>query len=368
MAEEKISQDGLETETSAAEKAGGRIFGSAGEGDEKINLDEEIEKNIRIRAMPRKLKISSEVIEKKTTIVGIVIMIAGLLVLASAIYLAYIFLINPQTKTKPSAKKIETPVVIKNTSTPAVVRATSTVATSTVATSTVATSTVATSTVATSTVATSTVATSTVATSTVATSTVATSTTGVVGAPTGAKIVSSLSVAEKSLFGADISKTDSDGDGFGDLAEVLNLYNPAGTGKITDNPYIGIYQNATDKYSVYYPKNWKTQNLENGASLIFTAADNSLIQIISEANINKQSIKDWYNVQFQDIPGIMPATDANIYSRDGWQGIFQQDKEIFYLADTAGNRLYTISYVPVADDDTGFYNVFLMMINSFTVQ
>lgn len=348
MSEEK---DNLDAGSSADSKSGGRIFAGTEGVNPKINLDAEIEKNIRIRTMPRKFKISSKTGDKKTTVIGAIIMVVGLLVLISAVYLAYMFLINPQKKTPapavnnppvvepekpvvktptpPPVEKIETPVVTPDVPVAPIVVATSTPA---VATSTVPE--------------------------------VVTTTPPISNAPTGAKVVASLSVAEKTLFGADPSKTDSDGDGFDDLAEVLALYNPTGTGKITDNPQIGVYQNTAAKQGVYYPKNWRMQNLENGDLLLFTAADNSLIQIISQPNAGKQNIKAWYSEQFPDAM----ITDADIYSRDGWQGIFQQDKEIFYLADSAGNRLYTISYVPAANNDISFYNIFLMMINSFTVK
>ncbi len=358
MTEEKINQDyldGLDEEDSADKKVAGRIFSGAENSEPKVNLDEEIEKNIRIRTMPHKFKISSQTNDKKTAVVGVVIMVVGLLVLVAAVYLAYVFLVNPQAgkkapvvknapvveTEKPVVKtdtKNETTPVAENTSTPEV-QATSTDILNGTSTTGIASSSL---------------------------DNISTSTTPVAGAPVGAKVVSSLSVAEKALFGIDPLKadSDSDGDGFQDLSEVLGLYDPAGPGKITDNPHIGVYQNVPDKYSVFYPKNWRTQNLENGDSLIFTAADNSLIQVISQLNTNKETIKDWYNEQFPEAP----VGDSSIYSRNGWQGIFQQDKEIFYLTDAASNRLYTISYVPAANNDLSFYNIFLMMINSFTVK
>lgn len=357
MPEEK---DNLDGKNLSGSKSGGRIFSGTAETDPKVDLEAEIEKNIRIRTMPHKFKISSKAGDKKTTVVGAVIMVVGLAVLAAAVYLAYMFLINPQKKTpapavnnNPPAVEPEKPAVKTPTPSSTEKKENSAVTPAVPATST-----------APAVVPPVVAATSTPAAATSTVPAVVTPTEPISNAPTGAKVIASLSGAEKALFGADSSKTDSDGDGFSDLAEVLALYNPTGTGKITDNPHIGVYQNAPAKQSVYYPKNWRMQKLENGDLLIFTAADNSLIQIISQPNTGKQSIKAWFNEQFPDAA----ITDANIYSHDGWQGIFQQDKEIFYLADNAGNRLYTISYVPAANNDVSFYNIFLMMINSFTVK
>ncbi|HTW97015.1 MAG TPA: hypothetical protein VMD74_05155 [Candidatus Methylomirabilis sp.] len=319
----------------------GRIF--AAPAPEKVDLDKEIEQSIRIRTMPKKFKISTAKTDKKTTVAGAVIMIVGVLVLAAAVYLAYIFLINPQGKpaATPTPPASNTPAPTPET--PAPTPTPTPTPTPPVATSS-----------------------SPVATTTppVATTTPVVTPAAIPGAPVGAKVVSALSDAEKTLFGADPTKDDSDGDGYSDLSEALNLYNPAGPGKITDNAHIGVYQNAPDKYSVDYPKIWKTANLQNGDSLIFTAADNSVIEIVSQDNTSGLSVKDWYNGQFPD----NPASDAQITSRDGWQGIFQADQLNYYLVDNAHKKIYVISYIPATASDLSYYNVFLLMINSFVVK
>jgi hypothetical protein len=344
MAEENNNQN-----DSAGKNPSGRIFSAAPVDEPKVNLDEEIEKNIRIRVMPRKFKISSNGSDKKTTMVGAIIMVVGFLVLAAAVYLAYIFLINPQGKSVPAPvpatvpKETPQPVAPTPTPTPSVAtpQITTPVETSTPAIATPAP----------------------VSTSTPPATIIATSSVPISGAPVGAIITVGLSLAEKNIFELDSNKIDFDGDGFDDQSEVINLYNPAGTGKITDNAHIGVYQNAADQYSVAYPKNWRVQNLENGDTLIFTAADNSFIEIIFQPNVQRQNIKDWYNAQFTDTP----AADADLTARDGWQGIFQKDKQIFYATDNAKSRLFTISYVP-GGNNFDYYNIFLMMINSFIVK
>jgi hypothetical protein len=361
---------------------GGRIFSAAESNSPKINLDEEIEKNIRIRTMPRKFKISTSGSDKKTTMIGAIIMIVGLLVLASAVYLAYIFLINPASTPAPVIKNQQEPVnntpVVSTpvaTTTPAAASTTTpVVATSSQQTSPIASST---SNIASSTInqatTTPTVATTTpiISTSTPAAVSTSTSVSSILSSgnlPTGSSVVDSdkdgLSDPEELIFGTDPNKKDSDGDGYSDGAEVLNLYNPAGTGKITDNPHIAVYQDAAAKFSVDYPKIWTAQNLNNGQSVIFSAADNSFVEIVSMPDIGRKSIKDWYNNQFPDTP----ATDADVISKNGWQGIFHQSKETFYLVDAAKNNIYTISYTPVSDSKPDYYHIFLMMINSFILK
>jgi hypothetical protein len=356
----------------APEKKGsGRIFSATESDAAKKDLDAEIEKNIRIRTMPRKFKLSTGGGKKQSNLVGAIIMIVGILVLGSAVYLAYVFLINPKPSTPPPAANIPVvsnpaPVVtppVVTTPTPTPVATTTPVAVATTTAPVVVPPPVATTTpiIATSTA------------PVIATSTapvVATSTTpAVFGAlPPGSVVADDdkdgLSNAEEAIFGTDPGKADTDGDGYLDGAEVLNLYDPASAGKITANPHIAVYQDPAAKFSVDYPKIWTTQNLNSGQSIIFSAADNSFIEIIAMPDTGKMSIKDWYNSMFPDTP----ATDADVISKNGWQGIFHQSRETFYLADAAKNNIYTISYTPVSTNQPDYYHIFLLMINSFTLK
>jgi hypothetical protein len=364
------SQSNLSGESTSggfSPKGSGRIFkGGEEETAPKLNLDEEIEKNIKIRTMPKsKAKPIENSGGKQNKAVGAIIMVVGLLVLLAAVYLAYVFLIKPQSNNSaknttsvnntvskgtesPTPKKTEPAKTNETTVTPIGAIASSSVPSTSASTST----------------ATSVIGQpiNQIASST--TSNVPTSSVPIAGAPIGAKSVNGLSAAEKALFGTDLEKTDSDGDGYSDQSEIMKLYNPAGAGKITDNQHISAYQNANNGYSIDYPKNWKVQNLENGDTLIFTAADNSLIEVISQPNPQKQTIKDWYNAQFSE----KPAVDADITTQNGWQGIFQEEKFIFYLVDSAKSKIYTISYVPATEKDLSYYNIFLMMINSFVAK
>jgi hypothetical protein len=373
MAEENNQAIDLDA-APAGKKSGGRIFAATEEAAPQVNLDEEIEKNIRIRTMPRKFKISSKAGDKKTTIVGAVIMIVGFLVMVAAVYLAYIYLIKPQPPVSAPAvsqpqKSNQTPTVSQPvTPIPAVTPATTTVPSA--ATTTPIATPVATSTISTASSSTSLISSSSqpiIATSTTA-SFSASSTLAHDGLPLNAKVLDAdndgLSDTEEAIFGTDPGKPDTDGDGYPDGSEVLNLYDPAGPGKITANSHIAVFNDAAAKFSVDYPKIWQVQNLNNGQSIIFSAADNSFIEIVSMADTGKLSIKDWYNSQFPDTP----VTDANVATKNGWQGVFHQSREIFYLADAAHNNIYTISYVPATDANPNLYHIFLMMINSLVLK
>ncbi|MDD5527357.1 MAG: hypothetical protein PHO56_00030 [Patescibacteria group bacterium] len=360
MADEKNEAINLDFD-GEEKRDGGRIFADPEGGAPKINLDEEIEKNIKIRTMPRKFKISSQGGDKKTTVIGAVIMAVGFLVLAAAVYLAYIYLINPKPPVATPQTQIPAPTVTPPANiTPSPAPAATTTPVVPPATNPVATST--------NNVASSSQPIATSTTPAAGAPFSASSTLAHDGLPLGSKVIDSdndgLSDAEEAIFGTDPNKADTDGDGYLDGAEVLSLYDPAGPGKITANPHIGVYQDAAAKFSVDYPKIWQIQNLNSGQSIIFSAADNSFVEIVSMPDTGKMSIKDWYNSQFPDTP----ATDTDVVTKNGWQGIFHQDREIFYLADAAKNTIYTISYQPAVDNSPIYYHIFLMMINSFTLK
>jgi hypothetical protein len=327
----------------------------------RSGIDEEIEKNLLIKTMPRRFKVSVPDKQKtKTKAVGAVIMIIGLIVMAAAVYLVYIFLINPQktvapvTNNKPVAPaapvvKTEEPVVpplepeIKEapvaTTSPVVVQVPATTSEPIIP--------------------------STPATSTDAIVPTTTPSSSVVPVEPAAAIIDSdgdgLSDSEEALFGTNANLTDSDGDGFSDSAELENLYNPAGEGRLAVNLNIMQYKDDQKGYSVFRPAAWRVQNV--GDSVIFSAPDNSFVQIVYEANSEKKGILLWYNEQFSDAS----ASLSDVIIKNGWEGLYHRDNRIVYLADLAKNAILTISYVPSQEGDMTYYNVFRTMVSSFAI-
>lgn len=341
--------------------AGGRGLDYERDIAAKSNIDDELEKNLLIRVMPRKFKVSvSNPVKTKTKAVGAVIMIVGLLVMGAAVYLVYAFLINP--------KKVETPNPIQRPVTPApatdkkedVKKPEEKSATTTPKVNPSANNSVPSST----TPVVAKPATSTPAVSPAATSTapVATSTPDIGGGATLDTDQDGLSDAEEVLYGTNSALADSDGDGYSDKAEVDGLYNPAGPGRLAANLNISQYKEAQNRYSVFYPNRWRVQVV--GDSVIFSSPDNSFVQIVAEQNPDKKTILTWYNEQFTDAPAIL----ADVVIKNGWEGIYHQDKEIFYLTDAAKKNIYTISYVPAKEGDMIYYHIFQMMIASFALE
>ena len=169
-----------------------------------------------------------------------------------------------------------------------------------------------------------------------------------------------LSDLEEVLLGTDLQKKDSDDDGYDDKSELLNLYNPGGTGEIVTNPKIKKYTNATYRYSLYYPDAWTIERLGSDESIMLKFDNNQFFQIIVSLKTDGQSIEDWYKKEFN------VATinfDQKLY-KQGWTGIKSKDAMIIYLVYPGEEKLYTITYNLGLQRIISYQNIFEMMVNS----
>ena len=166
---------------------------------------------------------------------------------------------------------------------------------------------------------------------------------------------------EEQLLGTDLSSANSDGDGYGDLVELKNLYNPAGAGRLIENLNIREMTNATYHYSVYYPTEWAGGASSNDESIIFMSADNHFIQIITQPNDSGQIINDWYREQFS-LSEI--ATEFFVVGSD-WVGLKSPDGLTVYLNDQAQENIFALTYNIGSSSTLEYKNIFDMMVKSF---
>jgi hypothetical protein len=170
-----------------------------------------------------------------------------------------------------------------------------------------------------------------------------------------------LTNVEEALYGTDPNKVDSDGDGFSDSVEVINLYNPAG---FTPNKLIeaGLVTNYTSKeggYQIYYPTSW-TRTEKNGGDVIFDNPQNQPISVSVEDNTANKSVLDWY---LNSNPGLKPSETQQFFTKSGLEGVRGPDGRTAYVS--AGSHIYIISYAPGLQTEIHFRTTFQMMINSF---
>ncbi len=171
-----------------------------------------------------------------------------------------------------------------------------------------------------------------------------------------------LSNDEETLLGTNKNLKDSDGDGYDDLVEVLNLYNPAGTGAIIENPNIEEYQNDNFKYSVLYPKSWEIRSLSDGSSVIFSINESSFVQIIVEKNENSMNIRNWYTSRFFNL-----VDNSKLVSNSKWDGIYSEDGLALYLTGKDLKNVYTILYNFPENQAGSYINIFKMIVSSFNL-
>jgi len=169
---------------------------------------------------------------------------------------------------------------------------------------------------------------------------------------------------EEILLGTSSSTPDSDADSYLDGFELLNIYDPAGKGKLTANPAITVYENKTFSYSLLYPEVFKTSLSGGDDSVMFNTGDNQFIQAIVQPNANGQSLDAWYLEQL-DLAEVDLSSRA---SGVGWLGIKNPDGLTVYLMDSKQKFIFSLSYNAGGGEVLDYFNIFQMMIKSLMLK
>jgi len=172
--------------------------------------------------------------------------------------------------------------------------------------------------------------------------------------------VDGLSDAEELILGVNKNMVDTDGDGYSDLAELKNFYNPEGDGKLIVNSGINKYSNKEFGYSLYYPKSWTVSDSGSEGSAVFKIDNSQFVQIVITENSEKKSIEDWYKEQFQ-VESI--ESEQKVY-KTGWESIKNESGLIYYLMKPGKEDIYVINYNVGIDSVLYYKNIFLLMIES----
>jgi hypothetical protein len=169
-----------------------------------------------------------------------------------------------------------------------------------------------------------------------------------------------LSDTEEIIFGTSPSVKDSDNDGYTDLAEINNQYNPAGEGKLIVNPGIKKYTDSAASYSLYYPAIWQTSSIDSGNTTVFQIDGMEYIQIIVSDKAVVQSLDDWYQEKFNVT---LIKGEQRVYKK-GWLGIKSEDGLMYFLSDGLTDKIFTINYVLGDKTMMSYKGIFEMMINT----
>jgi len=178
-----------------------------------------------------------------------------------------------------------------------------------------------------------------------------------------------LTDPEEDLYGTEKRKPDTDGDGYLDGEEVLNLFNPkAGGGALLENSgLVNIYKNPALNYEIFYPSSWLAKPTDQSLQeVIFQSATSEYIQVLVQDNPDKLDLVKWYNQQ-------SPQSDLNLLEkktakRGGYQVLVSPDKLTNYIqAPETPDKVYVITYNIDGLTQINFLTTFGMMVNSFKV-
>lgn len=172
-----------------------------------------------------------------------------------------------------------------------------------------------------------------------------------------------LNDLEEVALGTSDLSSDTNNNGYSDLVEINNNYNPVSSGKLNANTKLETYHNSFFDYQILYLKDWSVASVNSGETTIFTAPDNSLIQVSVQNNSKQLSILNWYEELF---PNVTPSYDK-MKSLDNWDGIMGEDGSNFYLTDKQHSHVFVVSYIPAITNRVVYPNIFQLMINSLVI-
>ncbi len=174
----------------------------------------------------------------------------------------------------------------------------------------------------------------------------------------------SLYDEEEVALGLNPNLADSDGDTYSDKIELASGYNPNGSGKLEADPALSKYSSKEFKYEILYPKTWSVKDLPLDSTVIFSAPDDSIIQVSVQDNPSNLSIMSWYADAF---PGAALTYDK-LKPGTNWDGVISEDNLNFYLTDKKHQKIYIISYLPIYSTRLAYPNLFAAMINSMVLK
>lgn len=172
-----------------------------------------------------------------------------------------------------------------------------------------------------------------------------------------------LTNPEEVALGTNSKVSDSDGDAYGDLAELNNDYNPTGPGKIVENKSLEMYSNTTFNLSILHPKSWEKKVSSTEDSIIMTAPDSQFIQLLVQPNSEQEDIISWYKKTFnvENIP------ISQLVTHPEWDGVRTPDGLTAYITNKDKSYIFIVTYNLGNNRVLNYKNIFEIVLRSLKI-
>lgn len=175
-----------------------------------------------------------------------------------------------------------------------------------------------------------------------------------------------LSAPEETLFGTSSGIADTDGDGYDDGAEVLNLFDPRfpDGAQLADSNSVKTYLSNEYNYKLLLPTSWIEEAIGTSGSFVRFTSENGdgFFEVSVEENTTGAlHAREWYQTEFSVVGNV----SLGVVQGQNISGVISPDGLVAYFVN--GEEVYTLTYNPAGSTQLQYTTVFKMMINSFMI-
>ncbi len=172
-----------------------------------------------------------------------------------------------------------------------------------------------------------------------------------------------LTDIEEELFAADVADGDSDGDGYLDGLEVINLYDPMreAPDTIEDSNNIAKYTNPVHDYALLYPTDWLAAAVDESTKdeVFFTSLTGEYVSLTHYVLENNESFVAWFA---KNNPEVVFSSLIPWQNRVGTSGWFEANRQRYYFA--WSDAVLVMQYQPGVRSAINFKTTMRMMAES----
>ncbi|HCC22152.1 TPA: hypothetical protein DEP86_01980 [Candidatus Uhrbacteria bacterium] len=170
---------------------------------------------------------------------------------------------------------------------------------------------------------------------------------------------------ETIIYGSDPNISNSDGDSFVDLNEVLNLFDPAKKepARLGDNPGISTYRNVDYGIEIFYPTAWGKSDLPAEQSVRFSSSTGETFKITLFTKQSETTLDDW--LRSAPVGGVSAVGQAGrSINRHGYEQVTMSDRRTVLISD--GMNVALLRYELEGQLEVRYRVTLSVMANSLT--